>query len=394
MPRPLVASVLAILSIAPAQTSRALVSPDRVHLTVEAPVGVMAWGLLSLSPATIPTPLGPVLAEPAVVPFPVVAPGAFEHTFPTALLRRARGPLHWQAAVLTATGFQLLPVASLAAPRWRIVVMAGQSNMEGEASLPLPEGVRAENAALPVWDRITGITGRWAPLVAGANNNGALRSAAGGVRKVQGPEMAFAERCAQLAAQEPGETAVLVKAAQSGSSLFPQARDWTWDPATPGNLWDDLGGAALPGRGCLRQDLRDAIASLGGPDAVARIDFLWYQGESDAMIEVAALQYQARLAAFLHAVRADFAFAPVTFHVVQLHAGLVRGSGPTALDGFWFCDAVRAAQAAVAAQEADVRLIQVDDVALAADRTHYAADGYRRLGDRLFASWRDAVQPR
>jgi len=101
---------------------------------------------------------------------------------------------------------------------------------------------------------------------------------------------------------------------------------------------------------------------------------IWIQGEADAKNVNHAAWYESRLTEFIAAVRADIRDAlPVV--LTQLHAEA----------DYPYCDVVRAAQVAIAADDDLVTLINNDDLTLT-DGAHYDSASYVTMGERIAAA--------
>lgn len=281
--------------------------------------------------------------------------------------------------------------------KYRIVVLAGQSNFTGRGLTTSSANWRSPNTKIKIWDRIThAYPGQWDDIKPTANTSGMFLVPP--ISQFWGPEMRFAERVCQFyeAAAFSGNPNVrIVKCDQDGSYLFPAFQDYTWDKNTPNNLYSgnpnysgtQRGG--LWGTGPLPGDLPNAVTSIaGGWASIERVDFMWYQGESDSVFQVSADSYLTRLLAFFAQVDLDIP-VPVTFHLVRIHRDSAVGPGPN-LGGAWFKEVVRAAQDQMPQLRTDVRAISVDDCEMHPDQIHLSNNGYDKLGDKCFESWMPA----
>lgn len=266
----------------------------------------------------------------------------------------------------------------------RMVVLAGQSNMNGYSTAPgpVPAGVTSPNPYVQIWDRISGLAGtpNFQSLILGTNNNNAFAAPAG---NFFGPEMSFADSISdyytKLASTTPPTSTVFVKCAKNDTSLYPHpVGDMTWDPNTPGNLYS--GGATN-----LATDIVQAATALGGFGNVQRIDFFWYQGETDAIYSFSSQAYIVNLYNFLETIRIGLAaLAPSTeikFYVVRIHKDLTPLVFP-------YRDAVRNWQNILVYLFPQFELIDIDDVPISTtDYTHFNGAGYTAIGRKLFAAW-------
>lgn len=268
--------------------------------------------------------------------------------------------------------------------KYRMVVLAGQSNMNGYSTAlgPVPTGVTSPNTYVQIWDRISGLAGtpNFQSLILGTNNNNAFAAPAG---NFFGPEMSFADSISdyytKLASATPPVSTVMVKCAKNNTTLYPNPTgNMTWDPATPGNLYN--GGTTN-----LVNDIAGASIALGGFGNVQRIDFFWYQGESDALASFAAQPYIVNLYNFLETIRLTLAAAApnteVKFYVVRIHKDLTTSVFP-------FRDMIRNWQNVLVYLFPQFELIDIDDVPISTtDYTHFDGAGYTAIGRKLFAAW-------
>ncbi len=105
--------------------------------------------------------------------------------------------------------------------------------------------------------------------------------------------------------------------------------------------------------------------------------FVWWQGESDAILEADALAYEAKLADWVDTIHAHLPNA--TVYVVEI---------PSTAHGY--DDTIRAAEAAVCAARSWCVLIDTAGVALRADNVHATVDdggGYDDVAGRWAAAW-------
>ncbi len=268
--------------------------------------------------------------------------------------------------------------------KMHLCILSGQSNMEGMADLPLPAGIRNVNPYVQVWDRITQAPGPNS-LVAGYNNNGIFLANFGGPRQTAGPEMSFAESVASYYQQLPSTSAptglILLKAAQSASSLYPNYADVCWDPATPGNLYNDYTGIAGPARGNLKNDITQLVAYFGGWANFDTVDFFWYQGEAESSYTFAVVEYAARLQAFFDLIKSDFPQAKFRLFIFQIHRDVYPLYFPQR-------ETIRAYQRQFVLNNPNSYLLSVDHLPIGPDFIHFTRDGYAAIGSRvMFEAW-------
>ncbi|MCR5879977.1 sialate O-acetylesterase [Phenylobacterium sp. J367] len=236
------------------------------------------------------------------------------------------------------------------------VVFAGQSNTGGygQSASTLPQAWTPDSN-IKIWD---------ASQKAWATYNPGVNSGYAGYPSGWGPEMAFALAFRQA---NPGETLYIVKHAEGGTGLAVDSAQWAydWSPTSDAELFDRV--TAM---------IRDASQSLGGakPEAL-----FWGQGEEDANSSGDAQAYGQNLQAFLAAARAEWLGDPsgkVAFFQIA-------GYAP-------FLGDVRQGQATVDAEDPNAWSFDPSAFPMQNDSVHYAAEGYRRLGEefyRLYDAW-------
>ncbi len=263
--------------------------------------------------------------------------------------------------------------------RKRLVVLAGQSNMTGRITSNVSSSWRSPNAKIRIWDRITQAPG-WNSLRACSNTSGYYGP--GTLNTLAGPEMRLAELLAQHY-ESTGLSTVpetyIVKGVQDGSAIGPMTPDYCWSPTVLGNLYNDLSSP----RGCLLGDITAAAGALGGWSNVERVDFFWYQGETDGILESLAMGFYDATNAFLDQIQADIP-VPVTFHIVRLHHAIYQGSPGF---GIYWLPHIRECQERIARERSDCRLINVDAAPISNDYLHLQADSYNIVGELFYESW-------
>lgn len=275
-------------------------------------------------------------------------------------------------------GSKLFPGASVDEPssfspmpggKYRLVVMAGQSNNNGRAVLDVDAlgSFRSPNPKLLIWENHLGAT-TWSPVEAGVNTYGFFlpipRPA------YYGPEMRFAERLAQLY-EGAGETAVpnvrLLKLAQDASLIppFPGNPTFSWAPSQAGSLFH-LSVA----------EVNAAVATLGGWGNIEHIDWFWYQGETEAITHEGPPIYAALNTDLFNQLAASFP-VPVNFTRVRIH--------PKTGLPFVFKHELRLAQTNPMIPGI---MVNVDEYPLQEDGIHLTPRGYNALGDIYFEVWK------
>jgi hypothetical protein len=242
-----------------------------------------------------------------------------------------------------------------------MVILFGQSNAEGYAPIAgLPTAMSGAWPGVRVWNDVAG---GWQALTAGVNNEtmpGAPRI---------GPEMGIAEALAGT-----GRTIWLLKFAVGQTSLGPTPGPWNEWGCRAGELYVEL----------LRRvdSACSAVRRIGLTPHVRGACMM--QGESDALVPELAAGYRDRLADLVTQLRADLGgrgvagTGPVRFVLGLIDPALTR-------TGFPAVDAVRTAQASVAAQLEACAAIETNGLSLQADGVHFDAKSQLALG-RAFAA--------
>lgn len=240
-------------------------------------------------------------------------------------------------------------------PPLPVLVFAGQSNMVGWLS-SVDDLTSAQKQTQPnvlfFGPNETGSTwgGLMPPTVYMTNGVG--------FNKGFGPEISTGLVLTQL----PGFGLVAeVKYAETGTDL-----DYWWDPDEPNRTYDRM---------MDRVDNALAALALAYSDRTVYVaGFFWMQGEADAVNfpDGIALAYEANLTHFIERVRADFGDPDLPFVLGQI------------LGGHHEAGIVRAAQASVAAQVPNVRLVLTDDLPHETRQgLHFTSAGIYTLGERF-----------
>lgn len=236
-----------------------------------------------------------------------------------------------------------------AEPALDVFMLAGQSNMAGNAGPPDQDldpphsNVFAWNVTGPTPSRITQAT---EPMRGPNVNNVQL-----------GPGLAFARYYAQAF---PNRRVLLVPTAWSGQAVV----GGTWDPDTPGARFS---GAI--------QIFNSAMAAAG-PDANFA-GILWIQGESDGDNNTTQAAYSAKLLTLIDAFRSRLRGASEATPFVMV------GMVPEYQD-IGTRIQIRAAQFAAQNQRAYVSYTAGPSGMNMMDNNHYSADGERENGKRLY----------
>lgn len=353
-------AALALTAQQPVLDAAAL--PTRLEASAaHLPPGAVATLVLGLAPVQVVLPGGALLGvRPDVLGgFAVVdATGRVEVATPLVPELCAGLSFLVQVAALSPTAtFATTPVRAVRAPapgdEADVYLLFGQSNAQGHASTEaLPDALRRPLLTGRLWD-------------IGAGTFAAVR----GDGDRFGPELAL------LHGLSGGERTVwLVKLAVDMSPLGPGDGPMNEWGADAGELYAVLLAVTDAAAGDLRaQGLVPRVRGIA-----------MMQGESDATDAALALGYGERLARLVRQLRQDLSARQLAdddgtpFVIGRIARDLVR-------EVFPWGEAVRAAQDAVASATPACVAVDTDDLALQADRTHFAADGVVGLG-RAFAA--------
>ncbi len=240
-----------------------------------------------------------------------------------------------------------------------VYVLFGQSNAEGYASVAdLPADLRRPMPNARIW-KVVG--GNFEALAGGVNGRTVTTSA------WCGPELTLARSLSAT-----GNTIYLVKLAVGQTALGP----------TPGptNEWGVEAGELYA---LLQSEIGHACMALVLQGLTPRVrGICMMQGESDATDESWATGYQSRLASLVQHFRSDllqagFAdAAAVPFVLGQIDKDLPQ-------DIFPWVEAVRIAQANVAASTPVCAIVDTTGLSLQDDHTHFDTAGVMTLGNRF-----------
>lgn len=252
-------------------------------------------------------------------------------------------------------------------PTTRVVLLGGQSNMDGRAAgSTLPADLQPPQANIPFYyQTYTGpVPGTMTTL-----RSGATQTPNGGF----GPEISLGKNLAPWIEQTAGNQLALVKYARGGTNLHVQ--------------WKAGGDSSALGDGevyvAWQQAMRIGISKVGALNPDARIDLaamVWVQGESDVThSDAAAAAYEQNLRAFIDDVRKTirpnlpFFFSRLSDNQTELF------NTATELARY---PQVKSAQDAVAASVPGAYLLACDgpDYPVSNDNLHYTAGGLVKIG--------------
>ena len=236
-----------------------------------------------------------------------------------------------------------------------VMVLAGQSNMVGVATnvtdLPTDEQI-TQTQVLFYGPRNNGTT--WGFLTPPTVTTGTISN------NSFGPEISIGQ---QLVLSGTYDLVAQVKYAVSGTDL---AVDWNPDPHR--YYYGTLLTRVVSATNALQAEYPDRQVFLAG--------FFWMQGESDALTITYASAYETNLTNFIARVRADLHSPWLPFFVGRIRAG-----------HFPYAATVRQAEADVAANVPDVRLVDTDALPMYLDDVHYTSAGVVTLGSDFAASY-------
>lgn len=255
-------------------------------------------------------------------------------------------------------------------PRPRVVVMAGQNNINGRGALPYTGTGRNPNSVVKIWNVEKQV---FEALDAHVNTGNAFW--AGHPSNIfgqnWGPEMRFAEEVTLLfknAGYNDAEV-LIVKLAEDTSWVTPAPGVNTWHPTIPGNLSD----SALT-------QIDNAVVAAGGWGVIDSLDFFWHQGESESLSMSVPDPRQLYLT-YTQDVFDHFETnipVPIHWHRTVMHSGSF----------FLATDSI------VNAQRLSVlpgTITETSDLQLQPDQIHLTLPSYDKLGYRYYLKWLDRL---
>lgn len=242
------------------------------------------------------------------------------------------------------------PIALPPKERFKLVLLAGQSNMAGRGKVE--EQDRSPHPRVLMMDK----EGRWVPAVDPVH----FDKPRAGV----GPGRSFG---ILLAESDPDIVVGLVPAACGGSPIT------TWKPGayfkgTDSHPYDDMLARA-------RKAAEDGVFAAA----------LWHQGESDSGKRESSEKYGERLAELIARIRAELDAPTLPFLIGQL---------PQAPEKPWseFKKGVDAAHRALGEGDNNA-FVSSDGLTTNADNVHLDAASQREFGKRYFAAWAKIARP-
>jgi hypothetical protein len=258
-------------------------------------------------------------------------------------------PRHVRRSSLAAMALASLMVGGAEAATIKVVLLGGQSNMDGRAA---SSGLSAELQS-PQEDVLFYYRG-----------NSALTTLRPGSGTDFGPEVTFGRAVADGL---PAESFALIKHAAGGTNLYSD-----WDPATGGTY------------SAFRNTVGDGLAAITAAGHNYEIvGMLWTQGESDAKQGRTTSQYEADLIEFVADVRGRYG-DDLPFFLSRLSADQTNISTTQLAN-------VRAAQENFAAADSFGHLIDTDGMGMKGDNLHFDAAGQIALGEAFGQSYIDVV---
>jgi len=242
-----------------------------------------------------------------------------------------------------------------------LVIMAGQSNMNGRGSLAEPGYVPRwkSHSTVRIWDNQTD-PHSWTLLVPGDNTDHFFNPE--NTTETWGAEMQFAH----LVGAHDINNVYILKMASDASLVF------HWPGAEINNTWHPQGNRLFPQAA---HALRQAVGALGGWNNIEKVSFFWYQGESEALYPPLTQFYAQHTQEVLDGF-AGLVQVPLTFYRVMIH----EDTDPI----FPNVDQIREMQMY---GELPGTLINIDDAPLLPDGVHLNSIGCDMLGTEMFRKW-------
>lgn len=266
---------------------------------------------------------------------------------------------------------------------FKVYFAGGQSNMDGYGyTKELPEALKGTIEDTYIFngnqvpdDDETGGLGMWMPLSSGFGT--ACRSS---MEEVQlsdrfGPELSFGYHMAKLS----GEKVAIIKYARGGSSLAANASGFgTWDMDYKDgkgiNQWDNF-----------QKTVHNALADTdidgdGLVDKLIPAGIIWMQGESDAIMDWSAKEYESNLTNLIDKINGTFGVEDLPVVICR-----IEDFGQKKEDRLMpYIETVWEAQEAYVRKHENAAYIKLDPpVEFLQDRWHYKSNHYLEMGEKF-----------
>lgn len=219
----------------------------------------------------------------------------------------------------------------------------------------------------------SGGLGKWSVLTPGHGAGFTFNGKENHLAHKFGPELSFAKRLKEL---YPNQKFAFIKYARGGSSIDSNAaREYgSWE-------MDYTGVAGVNQFDHYLSALREALKSQdinndGVDDELIPKGIIWMQGESDAVLEQAAIDYQANLKRLMDLIRASFRIDNLPVVI-----GKISDSGQSENGKVWeFGELVQHAQEQFVKSDRNATIVRTTQRYSYSDPWHYDSEGYIGLG--------------
>lgn len=238
-------------------------------------------------------------------------------------------------------------------PEIKVFLLAGQSNMCGAGNifnLP-PDLLFPETEVLAYYDGQIAYP-QYARMMKKLNGHLGIGF---------GPELTFG---LDMENYFPSDKIALIKWAYGATSLYDD-----WNPSKTDNCYSKF-----------KDTVISQIAELSKTYTPVIRGMLWMQGESDALNASQAEAYETNLRSFISTVKTEFSCPDLKFVIGRI-------SDSTA---WTYRDTVRKAQAKIADETANTKMIDTDDLSRW-DLFHYDNDGLYTLGHRYAVAMNELI---
>jgi hypothetical protein len=257
----------------------------------------------------------------------------------------------------------------------RLVIMLGQSNMNGRGDNPPTTQARNPNGAVTIWNVEEQ---EFQFLEANVNTGSGFDAFLPSFGDLWGPEMMFAELAAQnheRTGQPNVSQTYIIKLAEDASWVSPLIGVPTWHPSILNNLSD----TAI-------NQINVAVAAAGGWVRFPEVDIFWHQGESEAVVSLfpsATRPYTTYTNEVFDHFEAQLSSTAVHWHRTVMHEDTL----PAVFLGI---DSVLAQQRSPSLRGS---ITETSDLGLQPDLIHLDIRGFDSLGRRYFQRWMERVLP-